>query len=269
MTSPVALPGRLGQATAVESSRAVAEVYASVMAAKNDPRDTDKAIDAMRQSCQMPKLAERAFYRYNRGDGQVNGATIQLAAELARCWRNMAYGVHEMRRDDDYGQSEMLAYAWDLESNVRRTAVFIVPHGRDKDGGIKKLTALRDIYENNANNGARRVRECIFGLLPVWFRSEAEDLCHKTLSDGGGVPRDQRIANLIQHFATIGVRRGDLIRKLDDQPPNRWDDQDIANMRIVFESIKRGETTRDIEFPRPVVTPEELAGPSTPEGTTP
>ena len=41
----------------------------------------------MLDSCRMQFLAERAFFRYNRGGSAVTGETVHLARELAR------YGV--------------------------------------------------------------------------------------------------------------------------------------------------------------------------------
>jgi hypothetical protein len=57
------------------------------------------------------------------------------------------------------------------------------------------LVDMRDIYENNANNGARRLREAIFAILPAWFKEEAKELCSKTLEGGGDKPLAQRIAD--------------------------------------------------------------------------
>jgi hypothetical protein len=150
-------PARIGQATAVEQSRAIAEVQAAVIVAQQNPRDTQYALQSMRDSCVNPRLAARAFFAFPRGGERVAGPSIHLARELARIWGNISYGVSEMLRDDDHGQSEMQAYAWDLETNARVATGFIVPHKRDTKRGVKTLTDMRDIYENNANNGARRV----------------------------------------------------------------------------------------------------------------
>src|SRR5918998_422813 len=44
-------PGRIGQATAVEQSRAVAEVEAAIIVAQRCPRNIDAALQAMEYSC--------------------------------------------------------------------------------------------------------------------------------------------------------------------------------------------------------------------------
>ncbi|MDT1904179.1 hypothetical protein FPK34_26285, partial [Acinetobacter baumannii] len=64
------------------------------------------------------------------------------------------------------GESTVEAFAWDVETNTRQTKVFQVPHIRYTRNGSKKLTDPRDIYELVANNGARRLRACILGVIP-------------------------------------------------------------------------------------------------------
>jgi hypothetical protein len=240
---------RAGQGTLVEQSRAVAEVQAAVVVAQQRPRDVTKAISEMRASTGMPYLAERAFFRFPRGGQTVSGKSVHLARELARCWGNIVYGVKELSRDDAHGQSEMMAYAWDIETNARNETVFIVPHLRDKRGGPERLVDMRDIYENNANNGARRLRECILGVLPPWYVEEAADRCMTTLKDGGGKPLVQRIADCIAKFEAIGVTKGQLEQRTGRKAADLTA-EDVAQLGVIFKSIQRGEIDRHDEFPR-------------------
>jgi hypothetical protein len=250
-------PAHVGQATAIEQSRAVAEVQAAVVVAQQVPRNVSGAIAAMRESCQQKLLAERAFFRYSRGGSSVNGATIHLARELARCWGNVQYGIAELSRDLSAGKSEMVAYAWDVQTNTRTSTTFIVPHGRDTKDGFKSLIDMRDVYENNANMGARRVREMIFAILPPYYVEEAKTLCNRTLQDGGGVPLAKRIADSIAWFESIGVIADQLETKLG-RARDRWTAQDVAQLGIIFKAIDRGEVHKDEEFAPPVSTPEQI-----------
>ncbi len=259
VTAPVtpATPSRIGQATVIEQSRAVAEVQAAIVVAQQCPRSMTAAIAAMTESCRQPALAERAFYRYARAGTSITGPSVHLARELARCWGNIQYGIAEMRRDDDGGQSEMQAYAWDVQTNTRSALVFIVPHRRDTRDGAKILVDMREIYENNANLGARRLREAIFAILPPWFTEQAKDLCSATLADGGGKPLPQRIADAIRTFDGLGVKLDQLERKLG-RASDRWTDHDVAQLTVTWRSLQRGEVTIDEEFPPPRTTVEDL-----------
>lgn len=242
-----------GQATQVEQARAIAEVRAAVMIAMDRPRDRSAAVEEMREVCGIMGLAERAFFRVPRGGENVNGESIHLARELARCWGNIDYGVKELARDDVRGQSELLAFAWDLQTNARSEIVFIVPHVKGKAN--RRLTGTQEIYENNSSFAGRRLREAIFGILPVWFKAEAAEICHRTLESGGGKPMVQRIADLRAAFEGIGVS----VKQIEKKRGRRIDDflgDDIAALRVVFGSIKRGEMTLAEEFPADEVKPE-------------
>lgn len=257
--SNVAVPSamRIGQGTAVEQSRAVAEVQAAIVVAQQCPRDVNAAVAQMRESCRQRGLADRAFYRFPRAGGAVTGPSVHLARELARCWGNVQYGLVELRRDDEYRQSEMQAWAWDVQTNTRNSSTFVVPHVRDTKEGAKPLTDMRDIYENNANNGARRVREAIYAILPPWFVEEAKELCSQTLRDGGGKPLPQRIADAVKVFEGRGVSLSRLEQKVG-RPSAKWNEYDVAQLGITFKSIERGEITVEDEFPPERVTMAEI-----------
>ena len=263
--SSPAVPGapsatdRLGQATAVEQARAVAEVAAAVRVAQEVPRNLQLARAQMIDSCRMPALAERAFFSYSRAGSRITGPSIHLARELARCFGNVQYGLSELRRDDGHGQSEMVAYAWDVQTNTRSSTTFIVPHGRDTQQGMKKLTDLRDIYENNANNGARRVREQIFAVLPPWFTEEAKATCRQTLEDGGGEPLAVRIDKMIEAFRGLGVNDRQLTDRLARRA-DQWTVQDVATLGVVFTSLRNGEASIEEEFPTARVTAGDIVG---------
>lgn len=264
----VPAPGRLGQGTAIEQSRAAAEVHARVVVAQQVPRNIDTAHREMRSSCDRPGLAEQAFYKYVRGGKTVTGASVHLARELARCWGNVDYGISELRRDDEAGQSEMLAWAWDLQTNTRSGQIFIVPHGRDTRQGRQPLVDLRDIYENNANQGARRLRESIFAILPPWFTEEAKEACAATLKRGDGTPLAERVAKAIAWFGELGVREKQLVQKVG-RPSSAWTDLDLAQLLVAGRSLQRGEVTRDEEFGTEGVTRAEIAAQATPPAAEP
>ncbi|WP_375490261.1 hypothetical protein [uncultured Jatrophihabitans sp.] len=247
----------IGQATAVEQARAVAEVKGAIVVAQQCPRSTALAVQQMRESCAQKGLAERAFFRYSRGSGQITGPSVHLARELARCWGNMQYGITELSRDDGKGESQMLAFAWDVQTNTRATTTFIVKHGRDTKQGVKALTDMRDIYENNANNGARRLREQIFAILPKWFTEEAQDRCRTTLENGGDAPLPQRIATLVQRFGDLGVGVDQLERKIG-RDQDRWNAHDVAALTVVGKSLSTGEARIEDEFPDDKVTVDEI-----------
>lgn len=249
----------IGQTTAVEQARAVAEVAAAVKVAQEFPRDVPRAIERMRQACRQKALADRAFYSLPRAGGRVEGSTVHLARELAGCYGNIDYGVRELRRDDAAGESEMLAWAWDQETNVRSSRSFVVPHARMKNRTREALTDLGDIANNNNSVAARAVRETIFTILPVWFRSEAEEIAASTLAgDAHGKTLVQQVADSVAYFeTTYGVTKTQLETHLT-RSANTWTPQDLAVLRVLSSELGRGEKRAEDVFEARRVTPDEV-----------
>jgi hypothetical protein len=260
---PGALPARVGQATAVEQSRAVAEVQAAVIVAQQCPRSVPLAVAAMEEACAQIELAARAFFSYPRAGETVNGPSVHLARELARCWGNVQHGITELARDDVRGESEMQAWAWDVQTNTRSSNTFIVPHKRDTKKGVRELTDMRDIYENNANNGARRLREAIFSVLPAWYSARAQALCQATIENGGGRPLAQRIADAVKAFERYRVSPARLAAKFGHAGIDELTASDVAQLGVIYDSLKQGTVTVDDEFEpeQARITPADLAPP--------
>ncbi|MEU0515831.1 hypothetical protein [Amycolatopsis sp. NPDC006125] len=267
--APAPRPDQVGQATAIEQSRAIAQVQAAVLIARQYPRNVQRAIAAMQEATARPSLANSAFYEYRRGGERVTGSTIKLAQELARIWGNVDFGLAELSLDTVAGQSEMLAYAWDLESNARFSQIVIVKHIRDKKVNGEKIAERvsdqRDIYELNTSNAARRLRESIRRVVPDWFFEEAEARCRATLENpGDGLTVPQRIAKVIRAFENgfgIDVKR---LEERVGKAADNWTAWDVAQLTITGDSLHRGELRVEEEFPQRRVTAAEIAGATAP-----
>ena len=138
----------------VAQTRQAQEVQAAMVIAKKFPRDETAAINRIIQSCKRTGLAEQAQYQYAKGGTKISGPSIRLAEAMAQGWGNIDFGIIELEQRQ--GESTVMAYAWDLETNTRQQKVFSVPHAYKADGRIKHLNDPRDIYETVANQGARR-----------------------------------------------------------------------------------------------------------------
>src|SRR5690625_3413878 len=180
------------------ASREMEEVKGQIFMARQFPRNVFQSEQRILDACKRPSLAETAIYSYPRGGTKVEGPSIRLAEVLAQNWGNLAFGVKELEQKE--GESVAMAYAWDLETNVRQEKVFTVPHIRYTRSGIKKLTDPRDIYEMVANNGARRLRACILGIIPGDIVDKAVEECNRTLSGGNQGPLKDRLGNALKAF---------------------------------------------------------------------
>lgn len=199
-------------ATAQQVGRVTQEVQAAMAIARSFPRNMTAAAQRIKQSCKRPKLAETAIYSYPRGGQQVEGPSIRLAEEMARQWGNIDFGIHEL--EQKAGESTVMAYCWDLETNTRQTKIFTVPHVRHTKRGSQRLTDPRDIYEMVANQGARRLRACILGVIPGDVTEEAVEECNKTLAGQNAKPLADRVRDMVIAFADLGVTQSMIERRL-------------------------------------------------------
>ena len=241
--SPAAMQASTALAQ-VEQSRAVAEVQASLVLARANPRNEQAAEYRIMNSCKRKSLAECASYSFRRGGDIVSGVSIRLAEEIARHWGNMQYGFRELGRVDD--ASEVEAFAHDLETNVRVTRQFQVRHWRDTRQGGKKITEERDKYELVANMAQRRVRACLLELIPGDIVEAAEEACKATLIGSIGDPK-KKIEEVLAAFTPLGVSdemiEGYLQRKLASIVP-----ADIVNLQHIYRSIRDGVASVDEFF---------------------
>lgn len=232
---------------ALATTRQAQEVQAAMIVAKNFPRDETQALSRILRSCQRQGLAECAMYSYPRGATKVTGPSIRLAEAMAQAWGNIDYGVIEL--EQKAGESVCMAYAWDLETNTRRQMIFNAPHKIGTKQGMKLLTDPRDIYEMVANQGARRVRACILGVIPGDVQDEAIAACNKTLAHGGGKPLSDRIRGMIIAFQEFGVTQ-EMLEGRVGYKSTAWSEHDFVGLKKVYTSIRDGIGTRE-DFFRP------------------
>lgn len=189
---------------AASQQREMAEVQGAIAIAKRFPRDEQAAMDRILNACSRPGLAEAATYTYARGGSEVTGPSIRLAEAIAQTWGNLAFGIRELEQRN--GESTVEAFAWDMEHNTRQVKVFQVPHERHTKRGVTKLTDPRDIYELIANQGARRLRACILGVIPGDVIDTAVAQCEVTLKTRVEVT-PERLAKMLETFKTFGVTK--------------------------------------------------------------
>jgi len=219
-----------------ESSRAMQEVQAAMVVAKRFPRDQQAALNAMMQACKRTRLAEVSQYSYPRGKEIITGPSIRLAEMMAQTWGNLDFGIVELEQKD--GESTVQAYCWDMETNVRQTRVFSVPHKRHTKKGAYAVTDPRDIYEIVANVGARRLRACILGVIPGDVQEACIDACNHTLSAGADA-LSERIVKMCGAFATMGVTIEQIESRLQ-HPVAAITEMELVKLRGIYSSLKDG-----------------------------
>lgn len=256
------LPPQKTVTAMTESSRAVEQVRASLVIAKQFPRDEIEAEQRILRSCQRYSLAKVSIYKYPRGNQSISGPSIRLAEEVARNWGNLDAAVRELEQRD--GESLVEAYCHDLETNFRKSYQWTVKHEIATKNGTKKLTDPRDIYEKIANEGARRLRACILAVIPADITEKAVKQCQKTLEIGDkAIPLIDRIRNMVTAFNELSVTKEMLESRLDHPIENMTAAQ-LVDFLSIFTSLKDNQSKRedwfDFKNEKPTATANEVLG---------
>jgi len=232
------------------ASREMEEVKGQIFMARQFPRNVFQSEQRILDACKRPSLAETAIYSYPRGGTKVEGPSIRLAEVLAQNWGNLAFGIKELEQRP--GESVAMAYAWDLETNVREEKVFTVPHSRKARGKIRKLDDPRDIYELVANNGARRLRACILGIIPGDIVEKAVAECNRTLAGTNESPLKDRLARALSGFKEQYRVTQEQIEERFGYNIDAFTERDLLDLVKIFNSLKDGMSKVDDWFSKEV-----------------
>lgn len=237
-----------GRSTTTEMvvSRQAQEVQAAMVIAKRFPRNEVESYNRIMKACQRRSLAERSMYEYPRGDTRVTGPSIRLAEAMAQNWGNIDFGIIELEQKG--GESQVMAYAWDLETNTRQTKIFSVPHIRATKKGNVSLKDPRDIYEMVANQGARRLRACILGIIPGDVIDSAISQCERTLAGDSKEPLADTIRAVAATFETEYGVTVPMLEKYIGCKIESFTMQNLIRLKKVYVSLKDGMAKREDYF---------------------
>jgi hypothetical protein len=242
-----------------ESDRAIQEVQAAMVIAKKFPRNSMEAMERITNACTRPSLAAGALYSYPRGGQEITGPSIRLAEAMAQEWGNIQFGIRELSSSN--GSSTVEAFAWDMETNTRQVKVFQVGHTRySRNKGNVQLTDPRDIYEMVANQGARRLRACILGVIPGDVTETAVRQCEVTQASTIEVTPES-IKAMLDYFAnSFGVSK-ELVEKRIGKRADAINAPQMLNLKKIVQSLKDGMSKPSDWFDIEVV--ETPVGPKT------
>lgn len=226
------------------AARAVAEVQVQALMAMRNPRVVARCIADLVEDCKRFDFARAATFAYKRGDTEISDGSIHLALAMANAWGNLDLRVKEVERT--VGASVVEARCWDLQKNVVRRLEQVVPHKMKANNRIKELTDPRDIYELVFNYGSRRLRKCIFDVIPADVKRLALAQVKATLElgpvDAAGKPLQtvqQRTNTMVRVFREVGVSLEMLEAKLG-HGISLTTAAELVQLQSVFNSLRDG-----------------------------
>ena len=103
------------------------------------------------------------------------------------------------------------------------------------------MTSQRDIYEINANMGARRLRSRILAILPTDLVDMAIAECKKTLAGNNDEPLIDRVKKMVVAFGKLGVSQEQIEKRLGRKVDTMTVD-DFTDYIGIYNAIKQGES---------------------------
>lgn len=277
-----ALPQTASEVSQSLASKELAKIQGQVFMAKQFPRDMSDVMNRIFASCERPSLAQISEYEYQRGGQKIVGASIRLVETVAQCYGNLSFSWKELTRDLTNHKSTVLAYAWDLETNLYSELEFDVYHYRSARGNRVLLTDDRDIYELVSNQATRRMRRCIENVVPRDLIEDAREQCHKTIEtkidwqaklDEGikvfqerygvslkqleerfGMKRRAFTANTCRELLRISTSIKEGMSKVEDYFPKEENSKSVKNK---LSEDNKAETTKDVNEPKEEAVQEE------------
>jgi hypothetical protein len=244
-------------ASSAVAAQARAMIEARYIMAMQRPRDLDMARVKLLAACSRSRFAEVARYIKPIGDG-IEGPSIRLAEEAARCLTNIAMDVVTIY--DDAQRRIIRATATDLESNIPWskdvTIEKTVERSYVKDGqtvvsqrinskgkAVYVVLATDDEILNKENAlASKAMRGNLLRLVPGDLLEEAMDTVYRTLNaDAEKDPGAER-KRVIDAFASLNIMpthlKEYLGHDLDVTTP-----AELIALRSIYTAMKDGEAT--------------------------
>ena len=237
------------------ASREQHEIQSAVVSAKKFPRNENNVFVKVAQAFSRATMAQSAVYSFPRQGGQVTGASVDTARELARLWGNLRYGMRIVQADEE--RVRIRAYCLDLETNayVEAEDDFAKKIMRkDKRTGEVRwvIPDERDARELVNRRGAIIIRNCILQMLPSSLIEEALATAKKAQQSNAkndiATSREGVVKEMVLAFNRVGVS----VTALESRIGRSLDlitAEELAELRQVHKSIKDGILERDEAFP--------------------
>lgn len=236
-------------ANTASQQREIAEIQTKYIMAQRFPRNVVRCIDKITNDFSRPRLAELASYEYAKGGTTITGGSIHAAQAIAQTWGNIDFGFQELSRGigpDGTPYSEVRSYAHDLETRAYRPVTFLVPHRRDTKRGGYRLKDEREIYELVANMAQRRVRGCIFAVIPQDVIDTALEQAATTLRARADTS-PEALAKMLETFDAFGVTQAHIEaliqRRLEAITPAQ-----VVRLKRIYVSLRDEVSTPESWF---------------------
>ncbi len=239
--APMAALSTQHAASMVEAEQ---QVKIGMMMARMYPRNTARVYEDAMKSCDRLAFAEKAAYRFPRGNSTIEGPSVNLACELARSWGHIVYACQIVNETDTH--CLLRASAWDMETGTRvQSETQFAKKVQRKVSGVTQWVTPdeRDFRELKGKHEAILVRNCLLRLMPRDLVDACMERARKTRGsgvNGTAAQREETIRALVSAFAGQGVTVAHIEKMLGHALSNITPDE-LADLRAIYVSIKDGQ----------------------------
>lgn len=219
------------------------EIQGKMTLAKQFPRDESNAYTDLMAACRRPRFSEGAVYRFPRGGSSIEGPSVKLAREAARCWGNIYSGSKIVSSDEE--RTLLESFAIDLQSNTSKSTQISFKNLVQRKGKGWVKPDERDYRELVNKNAAILERNAILQLIPPDVVDDAMEEAKKTNTKAAkgevGQDRDASIRRIVLAFGGHGVKKEHIEKflgyELDGIAP-----EDLTKLRDIYSSIADGNS---------------------------
>jgi len=236
-----------------------ARIQSAYIMAFQKPRDEMEARDRILTACKRTEFAGKAEYSRPQGGKSIKGPSIRFAELALREWGNILSEVQTLY--DDESIRRVRVSVLDLETNaqfskdlqIKKTIERKNKKGREEDVLGERLNSYKEtvyilratdeeMYTKEAAWVSRILRNEGLRLIPTDIIEEGMDQARKTVANRAIQDPEGEKKRLLDAFSGIGIKPKEVEKyikhSLDTISP-----PEIVNLRIVYQSIKDGEST--------------------------
>ena len=239
-----------GSLEKTDTARSVAEVLGQMSIAKKFPRQMAVVEQKVYNTCKNKAFAKTAFYSVPRAGGAITGPSIRLAEAIVYALGNISFGI--TTNEEEENSTRYTVYAIDLESNTRVERTYVRKHERkvkDKKTQQTRIIPIIDPsqqYEIVAADATKRLRACLFNIIPKYLLDFAQETCRQTLLREEQTSPEE-VEKIVKAFEEFNITRNQLEVKIEKQL-SKVEASDVVLLRGTYNTLKQGIATKDEVF---------------------
>jgi len=239
------------------AAEARAQVEAGFIMAIKYPRKDLQARSRILETCKNLEFAKKAIYRKPMGGTTVEGASIRLAEEAARQWKNLKIQMATIYDDDQ--KKIIRVMVLDLEANLSYDKAITIEKTVERKNGTGRIIlgerlnshsqrifivkATEDeMFTKESSAASKAIRNGILRCIPEHILSEAKSTCYATMKAQADSDPQGVIRQICDSFTKYRIYPANLEEYLGHSL-DVVTGGEVTDLQAAYNTIKDGEST--------------------------